>query len=84
MTLRRIRMAEYDNKGQVALWKGKSDNEKAPALKGTAIAHRDIKQGETVDISLWKNETDNPNAPVLKGKMADKYVKAKQTDDVAF
>lgn len=62
----------YDNRGQVSLWRPQSDNPKAPALKGSVVAHRDIKEGETLDVALWKNESDNPKAPVLKGKVSDK------------
>jgi len=65
-------MTEYDNRGQVSLWKPDSDNPKAPAAKGTVIAHRDIKEGEAVEIALWRNESDNPKAPLMKGKISDK------------
>lgn len=65
-------MTEYDNRGQVALWKPKSDNPQAPAAKGTVVAHRDIREGETLEIALWRNESDNPNAPLMKGKISDK------------
>lgn len=63
---------EYDNRGQVALWRPKTDNPKAPAAKGTVVAHRDIREGEEIDIALWKNDSDNPNAPLMKGKISDK------------
>lgn len=66
---------EYDNKGQVAMWKSNSNNERAPALRGTAVAHRDIKAGEVLDIAVWKTDSENERAPVLKGKMSDPYVK---------
>ena len=65
-------MSEYDNRGQVALWKPDSDNPKAPAAKGTVVAHRDIKEGETVEIALWRNDSENPKAPLMKGKIGDK------------
>ncbi len=64
-------MSDYDNRGQVALWKPESDNPKAPAAKGTLVAHRDIREGETVEIALWRNESDNPKAPKMKGKISD-------------
>jgi hypothetical protein len=63
---------EYDNSGKVSLWKNQAENPKAPVLKGTAYAHRDIKKGEPVEISLWKNDSENPKAPVLTGKVGDK------------
>lgn len=66
---------EYDNSGQVAFWRSNSDNERAPALRGSVIAHRDIKAGEELDIAVWKTDSDNERAPVLKGKISDKYVK---------
>lgn len=65
-------MSEYDNRGQVALWRPNSDNPKAPQARGSFIAHRDIKEGEEVDIALWRNHSDNPKAPVMKGKISDK------------
>lgn len=65
----------YDNSGKVSLWKSQSDNEKAPILKGTVYAHRDVRQGEAIDIALWKNQSDNPKAPTLTGKLSDKQEK---------
>lgn len=65
-------MTDYDNRGQVALWKNESDNPKAPVLRGTVIAHRDIREGEEVEVSLWRNESTNPKAPRLKGKIQDR------------
>jgi hypothetical protein len=66
---------EFDNRGQVSLWKTKSDNPKAPVASGHVVAHRDIREGEELDISLWKNTSDNPKAPVMKGKISDKFEK---------
>jgi len=65
-------MSEYDNRGQVALWKSKSENPKAPNAKGSVVAHRDIREGEELDIALWRNDSENPNAPVMKGKISDR------------
>ena len=65
-------MTDYDNRGQVSLWRPDSDNPKAPAAKGTVVAHRDIKEGEAVEIALWRNDSDNPRAPLMKGKISDK------------
>ena len=68
-------MSDFDNRGQVALWKNQSDNERAPVLRGTLIAHRNIREGEEIEVALWKNPSDNERAPVLKGKASDKYEK---------
>lgn len=65
-------MTDYDSRGQVALWKREKRNDRSPVLGGTIVAHRDIKEGETLEVSLWKNEGPG-NAPVLKGKMSDPY-----------
>ena len=67
-------MSEYDNRGQVSIWKNdKATSDKAPVLRGTVVAHRDIAEGEEVEISLWKNDNVNERAPVLKGKIKDKF-----------
>lgn len=65
-------MTEHDNRGQVSLWKPKSDNPKAPSYSGVAVAHRDIKEGEEVSIALWPNQSDNPKAPKVTGKLSDR------------
>lgn len=66
----------FDNRGKVSLWKTQSDNPKAPAASGSVVAHRDIKEGEVLDLALWKNVSDNPKAPVMTGKLADRKVSA--------
>ena len=63
---------EYDNRGRVALWKSKSNHPQAPAYTGTVIAHRDIKEGETVSIALWPNRTGNAKAPLIRGQISDR------------
>lgn len=63
---------EYDNRGKVSLWKTDSQNPKAPVLSGKVVAHRDIKEGETLDLSLWKND-NNGNQPIMRGEMKDVY-----------
>lgn len=78
---------QYDNRGQVSLWKN-DGGERAPVLSGKIVAHRDIKEGETIDISLWKQESSG-NQPVLKGKISDvfsgKSAEAKDlSDDLPF
>ena len=64
---------EYDNKGKVSLWKTDSQHPKAPVLSGKAVAHRDIKAGETLDISLWKNENSSNNQPIMRGEIKDVF-----------
>ena len=72
-------MAEYDNRGQVSLWKPKSDNPKAPSYSGTVVAHRDIKEGETLAIALWPNKSDNDKAPKVTGKIQDRQQEGGQS-----
>lgn len=65
---------DYDNRGQIALWSKKpGDSDNAPLAKGHFFAHRDIKEGEQIDVALWKNDSKSANAPKLKGKVSDKY-----------
>jgi len=68
----------FDNRGQVSLWKPESDNPNAPVLSGTYVAHRDIKEGESLDISLWRSTSAHERAPALTGKVTDKW-EAKST-----
>ena len=63
---------EYDNRGKVSLWKTDSQNPKAPVLSGKVVAHREVKEGETLDLSLWKNE-NNGNQPIMRGEMKDVF-----------
>ena len=72
----------YDNRGKAALWQNESKTASAPVLKGHIYAHRDIKEGERLDISLWRSESSSNNAPVLTGKIQDKFVKDQQTSSV--
>ena len=71
---------QYDNRGKISLWKNTTDNPSAPVAKGHFVAHRDIKEGEQIEVSLWKESNQNPNAPVMKGKIQDKFVKDGFTD----
>ena len=64
-------MPDYDNKGQIALWKNEDSNDKAPNAKGHFFAHRDIKAGEKIEVALWRNRSDNEKAPMMKGKISD-------------
>lgn len=72
---------DFDTRGQVSLWKPDSTNEKAPAAKGTVVAHRDIKEGETIEIALWRNNSENPRAPLMKGKISDKREQGQNQGD---
>ena len=71
---------QYDNRGKIALWKNATENSSAPVLKGNFYAHRDIKEGEQVDVSLWRVDSATSNSPALKGKVQDKFVKDGFTD----
>ena len=67
---------QYDNRGQIALWGKREDaSPNAPVAKGHFFAHRDIKEGEKIDVALWlaDNPNGNPNAPKMKGKVSDPY-----------
>lgn len=62
---------EYDNRGKVSLWKNDRGGS-GPILSGKVVAHRNIKEGETVDIALWKRDASG-NQPVMTGKIQDVY-----------
>jgi hypothetical protein len=67
---------QYDNRGQIALWGKREDaSPNAPVAKGHFFAHRDIKEGEKIEVALWlaENPNGNPNAPKMKGKISDPY-----------
>ena len=82
---------EYDNRGKVSLWKNDKGGS-APILSGKVVAHRDIKEGETIDIALWKRDTvvlgAAGNQPVMSGKIQDVYVSSNpssvEDDDLPF
>ena len=65
---------EYDNRGKVSLWK-RDKGGSNPILTGKVVAHRDIKEGETIDIALWKRDSAG-NQPVMTGKIQDVYTAA--------
>ncbi len=75
---------EYDNRGKVSLWKNDRGGS-GPILSGKVVAHRDIKEGETIDIALWKREAAG-NQPVMTGKIQDVYNSsaAVEDDDLPF
>jgi len=72
---------QYDNKGQIALWRNEKKSEQAPDFKGSFFAHRDIKAGEKIEAALWNNLTDNASAPVLKGRTQD--IRSKKDDGIS-
>jgi len=59
---------QYDNNGQVAFWKSRSENPKAPALVGSIYIPEGAVPGQKMRIALWKNVSENERAPVLKGR----------------
>jgi len=61
-----------DRLGNVSLWKGEGG--KLPVLRGNFVAHRNIREGETIDIAVWRNQSDNEKAPYLTGKVQDRWV----------
>ena len=77
---------EYDNRGRVSMWK--NDKTNGPTVSGKLVAHRDIKEGETLEIALWKQEAVG-NQPILKGKISDVYNSSApstgvDSDDIPF
>ena len=77
---------EYDNRGKVSLWKNDKGGS-GPILSGKVVAHRDIKEGETIDIALWKRDGAAGNQPVMTGKVQDVYSatnSASLEDDLPF
>ena len=74
---------EYDNRGKVSLWKNNREGERQPVVTGKVVAHRDIKEGETLDIALWRREDAAGNQPIMTGKISDVY-KKDDGDDLPF
>lgn len=67
--------------GTGGLWKNQnasSDNH--PAAKGYIIAHRDIKQGERLDLAAW-TKTDRNGNKWQSLKMEDEYKKPEQASE---
>ncbi len=64
----------YENKpGDVSIFRNVTDNERAPTMKGYAIAHRDIRAGEKLDLAVWKQTPKNGGDAFLSGKISDPY-----------
>jgi hypothetical protein len=72
-------MTDFDERGRGSLWKVTSDHPKAPTYRGKLFAHRDIREGEELELSLWPNRSDNPKAPQMRAQLKDKYTKADET-----
>ena len=72
---------EYDNRGKVSLWKKERSSDSHPVLTGKIVAHRDIKEGETLDIALWKRDDAAGNQPVMTGKISDVFKSTQGADD---
>ena len=62
---------EYDNRGRVSLWKNTKEGDRQPYVDGNLVAHRDIKEGETMRTALWVQKGAASNQPVLKGQISD-------------
>lgn len=73
-------MAEFDDRGKVALWSNESDNANAPVAKGHFYAHRDIKEGEKINLDLWNVEKKNDKSPRMTGKVSDPQPQSKSYD----
>lgn len=71
---------QHDDRGKVALWRSKSQHPKAPKFWGKVTAHRDIKEGEEVDISLWECRSNHPRAPELDGKIRDREYPSREPE----
>ena len=74
---------QYDNRGKVSLWKNDRQGANQPVVTGNLVAHRDIKEGETLDIALWRREDAAGNQPIMTGKISDVF-KKDDGDDLPF
>jgi len=72
---------EYDNRGKVSLWKNDREGDRQPVVTGNLVAHRDIKEGETIRIALWKSDDVSGRRPVMTGKISDTDPTARTGDD---
>ena len=66
-------MAYEPKPGDVSIFRNVSNNERAPTMKGYAIAHRDIRAGEKLDLAVWKQSPKNGGDAFLSGKISDPY-----------
>ena len=70
-------MAYQAMPGDVSIFRNESNNERATTMKGYAIAHRDIRAGEKLDLAVWNKTPQNGGDAFLSGKISDPY---QQTD----
>lgn len=70
-------MAYVQKPGDISVFKERDKrNDKAPDWKGTAVAHRDIKAGEKLEIAFWqKSDT------MLAGKVSDPRQRTEQRQE---
>jgi|TARA_Y100000296_G_C5142282_1_gene241766 hypothetical protein len=68
-------MSEYIPKpGTGTLWKNKyKTDDRHPGMKGYIIAHRDIREGEKVEVAAWTK--DGPEGKFQSLQISDVYVK---------
>jgi len=64
----------YENKpGDISIFRNKSDNDKAPTMTGYALAHRDIRKGEKIEVAVWKRDPKSGGDSFLSGLISDPY-----------
>lgn len=75
----------YDNRGKVSLWKNPQweRGSNKPYVRGKAVAHRDIREGEEIEVALWVNVSDNERAPNMTGKLSDPHQRQEQRQQPA-
>jgi uncharacterized protein (DUF736 family) len=66
-------MAYEPKPGDVSIFRNVSNNERAPTMKGYAVAHRDIRAGEKLDLAVWKQTPKNGGDSFFSGKLSDPY-----------
>ena len=64
--------------GEASLW-SRDGNNNGPVLSGSVIAHRDIREGEQLDVAFWINHPKDgkqlsEKAPKYTGSIKDKWV----------
>ena len=66
----------YDNKpGDVALFKFQPkdfrEGVQYPSMTGYMVAHRDIREGDRVELAVWRREPKAGGTPFLSGQSSD-------------
>ena len=88
----------YETKpGDVALFKFEPKNFRKdvayPSMTGYMIAHRNIREGEKIDLAVWTREPKSGGAKFLSGEAKDPYQPngngassppSQQADDMPF